>query len=136
MVLPLDGEHVYLIEQLRYPVGRRFLEFPGGAWELRTAVDPVELARGELQEETGLMARRMEFLGRLFYAYGITGQAFDVFRATELTQGTARPEKEEQDLVVKRVSVVEMEKMMRDGVIQDAASLAAWALHRMKPAGV
>ena len=134
MILPIDGDHVYLIEQFRYPVGKRYMEFPGGAWELRSDPDPLELAHGELREETGLIAGKMEHLGRLFYAYGITGQAYDVFRATELTQSTPTPEAEEQDLLVKRVTIQHFEEMVRSGVIRDAASIAAWALHRMKPA--
>lgn len=136
MILPLDGDHVYLIEQLRYPVGKRFLEFPGGAWELRTEPDPLELARGELREETGLVAGKMEYLGQLFYAYGITNQAFDVFRATDLAQGPRSPETEEQDLVVKRISISELEDLILHNIIQDAATIAAWSLHRMKSAAI
>ncbi|HEY0757960.1 MAG TPA: NUDIX hydrolase [Acidisarcina sp.] len=133
LIVPIDGDHVFLIEQFRYPVGRRFMEFPGGAWELLGAPDPVELARGELREETGLLAGRMEHLGQLFYAYGITGQTTDVFRATDLVQGPASREAEEQDLVVKRVSMHHLEQLIYRGVIQDAATIAAWALHGMKP---
>ena len=59
IVIPLDrtaeGDFVYLIEQFRYTVGGRFLEFPQGGWE-QAEVVPEELARGELQEETGLTA--------------------------------------------------------------------------------
>ena len=47
IIIPLEGTpedgHLYLIEQLRYPVGRRFLEFPGGAWEDNPEADPIEL---------------------------------------------------------------------------------------------
>lgn len=133
MILPVDGDHVYLTEQFRYPVKNRFMEFPGGAWETKTDPDPLELARGELQEETGLLAGKMEHLGCLFYAYGIADQPFDIFRATELSQGKPNREAEEQDLLVKRVSIRELEEMIATGVIRDAASIAAWALHRMKP---
>ena len=135
MILPVDGDHIYLIEQLRYPVGERFLEFPGGAWEDRDHPDPLDLARGELKEETGLLAGRMDYLGYLFFAYGITDQKFHIFRASELTQGEATPEATEQDLVVRRVAVVEFEQMIDNGVIKDAASIAAWSLHRRKPTG-
>jgi ADP-ribose pyrophosphatase len=133
MVIPIDGDDVYLIEQFRYPVKKRFLEFPGGAWEMKKDPDPLELARGELQEETGLLAGKMEHLGVLYYAYGITDQPYDIYRATELTQGSANRETEEQDLVVKRVTARELEQLIGDGVIQDAPTIAAWTLHRMKP---
>ena len=42
--------------------------------------------------------------------------------------GEATPEATEQDLVLHRVSVREFEELCRDGVIQDSATVAAWAL--------
>src|SRR3954468_13905398 len=54
VIVPHDGDHVWLIEQHRHPVGARFWEFPQGAWEDDPAAAPEELARGELAEETGL----------------------------------------------------------------------------------
>ena len=132
MIIPLDGSfedgHLYLIEQFRYPVGERYLEFPGGAWEDAPGADHAELARGELREETGLIPGRMDYVGMLYFAYGITSQGFHIYRATELKQGEATPEHTEQDLVVKRVTVREFEEMCRDGVIKDSASVAAWSL--------
>ena len=86
-VIAIDGEEAVLVEQFRHPVGARFWELPQGAWDGEDAPDAEELARGELAEETGLRAGSMEKLGRLFFAYGITGQPFDVWLATDLTQG-------------------------------------------------
>jgi 8-oxo-dGTP pyrophosphatase MutT (NUDIX family) len=132
MIIPLEGSvedgHLYLIEQFRYPVGERFLEFPGGAWEDNPHADPAELARGELREETGLIPGRMDYVGFLYFAYGMSSQGFHLYCATELTQGLATPEPTEQDLVVKRASVAEFEALCRDGVIKDSATIAAWAL--------
>jgi len=132
LIIPLEGSlddgHVYLIEQFRYPVGQRFLEFPGGAWEDNPTADPSDLARGELREETGLLAGRLVDVGFLYYAYGITSQGFHIYFATGLVQGEATPEHTEQDLEVKRVSTREFETMCRDGIIKDSASIAAWSL--------
>ncbi len=132
IIIPLEGTpedgHLYLIEQLRYPVGRRFLEFPGGAWEDRPDAEPVDVALGELREETGLVPGRMDHVGFLYFAYGMSNQGFHLYCATELVQGEATPEATEQDLVLHRVSVREFEELFRDGVIQDSASVASWAL--------
>jgi ADP-ribose pyrophosphatase len=132
IVIPLDGSpedgHLYLVEQLRYPIGKRFLEFPGGAWEDNPDADPVEIARGELVEETGLRPGRMDHVGFLYFAYGMSNQGFHLFCATELVQGEAEPEATEQDLVIHRVTVGEFEAMCRDGVILDSATLSSWWL--------
>jgi 8-oxo-dGTP pyrophosphatase MutT (NUDIX family) len=128
LIVPLDGEHVWLVEQYRHPVGRRFWEFPMGGWEDDPAASPVDLARGELAEETGLRASSMELMGRLHFAYGIMNQPVDVWRATGLEPGPQALEQSERGLAVARFSVAEVEEMVRENVIQDAASVAAWHL--------
>jgi 8-oxo-dGTP pyrophosphatase MutT (NUDIX family) len=128
VIVPLDGDAVWLISQHRHPVGARFWEFPQGAWEDDPAASPEDLARGELAEETGLRAARMEHLGRLFFAYGLTNQSFDVWRATGLEPGEQALEATEADLRVERFGVAELEALIDGGGVRDAASVAAWHL--------
>ncbi|HZY74168.1 MAG TPA: NUDIX hydrolase [Edaphobacter sp.] len=134
IIIPLEKvgkeEFVYLIEQFRYTVGGRYCEFPQGGWEM-AEVDAEEMARGELREETGLRAERMTHLSTWQIAYGVMSQKQHVFLAEGLTTGTAEPDVEEHDLVVRRVSVDELEQMVLDGVIVDSCSVAAWGLYRM-----
>jgi 8-oxo-dGTP pyrophosphatase MutT (NUDIX family) len=132
LIIPIDGDEVVLIEQFRYPVKRRYMEFCAGAWEDDPDADSTELARGELHEETGLLAGKMEYLGPLYYAYGITNQCFHIFRATELTQAERDPEDTEIDITVHRIRIAEFEAMILRGEILDAASIAAWYLHLNK----
>jgi 8-oxo-dGTP pyrophosphatase MutT (NUDIX family) len=126
LIVPLASEHVWLIEQFRHPVGRRFWEFPQGAWEDDPGADPVELARGELREETGLRAERVEHLGRLYFAYGISNQPVDVWLATGLEPGPQELEDTERGLRVGRFEVAALEAMIARGEVADAASVAAW----------
>lgn len=132
LVIPLErtaeGEYLWLVEQFRYTVGRRYSEFPQGGWE-RAEVDPEELARGELREETGLTAGRMTHLGDLQIAYGVMNQRHHIFLAEELTRGEAQPDAEETDLVVRRVAREEFEAMLLDGRIVDNCTVAAWGLY-------
>jgi 8-oxo-dGTP pyrophosphatase MutT (NUDIX family) len=129
LIVPLDGEHVWLIEQFRHPVGQRFWEFPQGAWEEAPDASAEALARGELAEETGLRARSVEHLGRLFFAYGISDQSVDVWLATGLEPGPQALEETEAGLRVGRFGVEELEAMIERGEVCDAASVAAW--HRV-----
>ena len=126
----LEGEFVWLIEQFRYPVGGRFLEFPQGGWE-RPDVDPEELARGELREETGFAAVDMTLLATLQVAYGVMNQKQHVFLAEGLISGEMDPDLEESDLESKRVSVEELEDMFLDGRIVDNCTIAAWGLYQL-----
>jgi ADP-ribose diphosphatase len=132
LIIPIENNELVLVEQYRLPVKARFLEFPQGSWEQKPSADPLELARGELLEETGLRAAKMEYLGHLFVACGMSNQGFHIFHATELTQGESSPEAEEQDIVVQRMPVAAFEQMILAGQIKDAASIAAWALLGLK----
>jgi hypothetical protein len=51
-----------------------------------------------------------------------------VFLATGITEGPHDREHEEQDMRSAWFTRAEIEQMMRDGVITDAQTLAAWAL--------
>ena len=73
VIVPIDRDHIWLVEQFRYTIGERALELPQGGWE-QDIVDPEELARGELREETGLTAGRMTELPWMWIAYGFTRQ--------------------------------------------------------------
>jgi len=128
VIVPLDGPYIWLIEQYRHPIGERFWELPQGAWEDDPGASPEDLARGELAEETGLRAGRIEHLGRLFFAYGLTNQSFDVWRATELEPGEQALETTEADLRVERFAARELEAMIAAGRVRDAATVAAWHL--------
>jgi 8-oxo-dGTP pyrophosphatase MutT (NUDIX family) len=127
VIVPVDDDGVWLVEQHRHLVGERLWEFPQGSFE-DGEVAAEELARMELAEETGLRAGRMENLGRLFYAYGISNQPFHVWRASELTEGAMAPEPTEAGIVARRFPHDEVERMVRENVIRDAASIAAWHL--------
>jgi len=128
VIVPVDGGHVWLIEQHRHPVGARFWELPQGAWEDDPGASAEDLARGELAEETGLRAARMEHLGQLFFAYGLSDQSFDVWRASGLEPGEQALEATEADLRVERFPVAELEAMIAGGAVRDAATVAAWHL--------
>ncbi len=130
IVLPIDGDHIWLVEQFRYTIQERALELPQGGWEMEVD-NPEELARGELKEETGLHAAEMTRLGCVWIAYGFTRQRQHVFLATRLTQMETDRDEEEHDLLVRRVPIAEFEQMMLDGVIRDGCTLAAWGLYLM-----
>jgi ADP-ribose pyrophosphatase len=130
VIIPIDGEDVYLVEQFRYTIQQRCMEFPQGGWETPD-IDPEELARGELREETGLVAGTMTKLGMIWVAYGFTRQRQFVYLATGLESGQTDPDPEEHDLVLKKVKIARLEQMLLDGTIQDSTTIAAWGLYRL-----
>ena len=134
IVLPIEhtshGDFVWLVRQFRYTVSAAYFEFPQGGWE-RSDVDPEELARGELREETGLTAQQVTPLAQLWIGYGVMRQLHYIFLAEDLTEGEVDRDPEEHDMTVHRVSVEEFEEMLLDGRVMDNCSAAAWGIYRV-----
>jgi ADP-ribose pyrophosphatase len=133
VIVPVEDDgRVHLVEQYRYPVKGRYWELPQGSWEEAPGAEPMEMARGELREETGLDAALVTYVGHLFEACGYSNQGFHIFLATGLRRGNADLEREEQDLVTREFTLSEVERMIRDGEIKDATTVAALGLLRLK----
>lgn len=133
VIVPVEPDGaVHLVEQFRYPVGARYWELPQGAWQGEDAPDPLVLARGELREATGLLAGRMTAIGDLFVSYGYATQRFHLFVATELTPGAPMLDAEEQGLVSRRFAWPDVRRMLADGTIKDAVTVAAFGLLALK----
>ncbi len=132
IVIPIEhtsaGDFLWLVRQFRYTVQGTFFELPQGGWE-DPNVDAEEMARGELREETGLIAARMTHLTDLWIAYGAMRQSHAVFLAEGLTQGPTERDPEEHDMTVHRVAVAEFEAMLLDGRIMDNCTAAAWGVY-------
>ncbi len=128
LVIARDGDRFRLVEQFRYPLGLRRWEFPQGTAPGRADTEPAELAARELREETGLRAQTMTVLGQLDVAPGMSSQRGWVFLATDITEGDHEREHEEQDMHSDWFTRDQLQRMIRDGEITDAQSIAAWAL--------
>lgn len=120
-----------MVEQFRYPVGARHWEFPQGSWEASPDADPEALARGELEEETGLRAMSIRPLGHLFEAYGFSNQGFHVFLAEDFERLEPARDTTEQDMATGTFALEDIAKMVASRQIKDAPSLAALTLLRL-----
>ncbi|WP_428427606.1 NUDIX domain-containing protein [Pararhizobium sp.] len=133
LIVPIDATGtVYLVEQFRYPVGKRCWELPQGSWEEQAGVDPLELAHGELREETGLAADEMTYVGQLFEAYGYSTQSCHIFLARGLRPLSTNLDPEEQGLISRGFAIETVIELIVRGEIKDAATVAAFGLLRLK----
>jgi ADP-ribose pyrophosphatase len=133
VIVPIEADgRMHLVQQFRYPVGGRYWELPQGSWETAPGADPLDVARGELREETGLNAAQMLYMGHLFQGYGYATQGCHIFLAAGLVRGDAEREHEEQDLVTHLFEAADVERMVRDGEIKDATTVATLGLLRLK----
>lgn len=132
IVAPIHDGAVHLVQQYRYPIRARQWEFPQGSKEGPPALDYLSVAAAELEEEAGLRAGTIVEAGRLFPLYGTVTQSYRAFLATDLTPGPPHRELEEQDLVSRPFPLSVFEQMIIGGEIQDAGTVATYALLKMK----
>ena len=128
VIAAVEDGHVWLVEQFRHTVGRRFWELPQGALDGSSDEDGEAIARTELAEETGVRAGTLRRLGRMYFAYGLSDQPFESWLATDLTVGEPSLEPSELGLVARPVPQERLAGMVADGEIVDAASVATLSL--------
>lgn len=133
LVIPFDGERFHLVEQFRYPVGRRLWEFPQGSVAEPAELTPEQVAAIELVEEAGLEAERWVRLGFLHAGYGRSSGGFHVFLAEGLTAVPPRREVEEQDMRTGTFTLDQIWALVDEGRMTDSHSLAALALLERRP---
>jgi 8-oxo-dGTP pyrophosphatase MutT (NUDIX family) len=121
-VLALEDWMLYLVGQYRYPLERYSWEIPeGGCPE---GEDPLQTARRELAEETGLRATRWTKMGEAHLSNSVSDELAVWFLAEGLEQGELSPEGTEK-LQVRRVSLKDALRMVNSGEITDALSVLA-----------
>jgi ADP-ribose pyrophosphatase len=122
-VLPIDAEgNTYLVGQYRYTLNQYSWEIPEGGGPHDEP--PLDAAKRELVEETGLVAAHWEELGRAHLSNSVSDEIAIMYLATELTMTEARPEGTEK-LEVKKVPFAEALNMVARGEITDAMAVIA-----------
>lgn len=122
-VVPIDAEgNIYLVGQYRYTLNEYSWEIPEGGCPIGT--DPLDSAKRELKEETGLEARRWTPIARIHTSNSATDEEGFIFLAQDLLQGEQEPE-DTEDLQVRKVPLTEAVRMVMASEITDAISMTA-----------
>lgn len=122
-ILVLDEEdNTWLVGQYRYPLNQYSWEIPEGGGPLET--DPLESAKRELLEETGITANSWTEIQRMHLSNSVSNELSIIYLATNLTYGEPCPEETEQ-LTLRKLPFDEAFEMVMSGEITDSLSVAA-----------
>jgi len=132
-VIALDDDgSIYLVEQFRYGSQSRMIELPMGGVDAKFGPEPIDSARGELLEETGMLAAEMIAVGRMETNASYMRQTLHIFLATGLEKREQALEPGELGLTVHRLPISEVEQLIRDGRLTNEHTMAAFCLARLK----
>ena len=114
---------IVFVRQYREAVGREMLEIPAGTCE--AGEDPLETARRELVEETGLRAGKMEKLFEFFPAPGFSSEKLTVYLASVDGERGKQALEDDEDIALVVLSKQEARQRLSSGAIKDGKTLAA-----------
>ena len=121
-VIPLDDDmNTWLVGQYRYTLNEWSWEIPEGGGAMDQS--PLEGAKRELQEETGITASRWTQIMRLHTSNSVTDEEGFIFLAEGLTLGKNALEESEADLKVIKLPLREAVQMAIESKITDSMSV-------------
>jgi ADP-ribose pyrophosphatase len=124
-IVAVDREGmVTLVRQTREPARKRLVELPAGT--LEEGETPLESARRELGEETGLTGGQWRELSAFFTTPGFCRERMHLFVAEDLEQGEPSPD-EDENVEFVRWPVDELEEHLSE--LEDAKTIAGLLLY-------
>ncbi len=123
-IVALDKElNTWLVGQYRYTLNQWHWEIPEGGGPI--ADDPLESAKRELMEETGLIASSWSQIIHLHTSNSVTDEEGHIYLAEDLREGSNALEETEADLQVWKLPFKDALQMVLDGKITDSMSVMA-----------
>lgn len=121
-MLPIEGDSCILLRQFRFAIGEYLCEAPAGT--LDPGETPLETAKRELIEETGLSGERFIPRGFIYTTPGFTTEKIHLFEVRGLAPSREYVKDEDEEIDVVRIPSSEVLAMARDGRIRDAKTIA------------
>ncbi len=122
-VIPVtEDEQVYMVRQYRYPYAQMMLEIPAG--KLERGEDPAPAAARELEEETGMRAERLTYMGDYFGSPAILEERIGMYLAEGLVP-TAQHLDADEFLTVEKIPLATLVDAVLAGEIPDGKTQVA-----------
>jgi 8-oxo-dGTP pyrophosphatase MutT (NUDIX family) len=122
-IIALDEKNnTWLVGQYRYPINQYTWEIPEGGGKI--GVDPLDSAKRELKEETGITAKKWIKIQEMHLSNSATDEFCILYLAQNLKLGKSKPGPDEKLKVVK-LPFEEVYKMVLNGKITDSLTVTA-----------
>ncbi|MCF6136159.1 NUDIX hydrolase [Pseudalkalibacillus berkeleyi] len=129
-VVAIRGEDMMIVEQYRHQLEQHTYELPGGGLEVDE--EPIEGAKRELKEETGIQAKEMVYLGTFHpQPYFINRYSHLFFTRDTLNFGEQSLDEDEQ-ITVHQMPIDDVLNRIKEGRFQDGELGYAILLCKLK----
>ena len=121
-ILAFEGKKVILVKQYRFPCGY-VLEIPAGIVE--KGESPKNCALREFKEETGYIAKKINYLMKIYPSLGYNLQFIDCYVATEIKKMHKQKLDKEEFLSVVKIDFQKLLRMIKSGKIVEVRTICA-----------
>ena len=127
VMMAIDKKRILLVRQYRLPARQFLWELPAG--KVDAGETPLQAARRELIEETGMRAKTWKKLVSFYPSPGFLAEKMSLFVATDLTEGESKPMEDER-IETRWFRAREIDRMIRAGKVVDGKTIIGFLMWR------
>ena len=116
-----ENNNIIMVRQFRATEGKIMMEIPAG--KLDAGEEPRNCAMRELREETGYIAKKVDFLFASMVSPGFATEHIHIFMATGLELGDTEPD-EDEFVETLKVPISDVIEMIMKGEIEDSKTVS------------
>ena len=120
VILPItENNEVVFVKEEREVIGRISMGLPAGM--IDKGEEPIEAARRELKEETGIDAKNIEFLINYYPSCGYTNEQIYIYLARDFSYGKQHFDESEEILSIEKIKIEDCLKMINENKFYHAS---------------
>ena len=120
-----DDDKIVLVKQFRKALEKSIIEIPAGKIE-KNEINPLEVAKRELEEETGYKAAELKEVTQFIASPGFCNEELTIFEATGLAQvDNPLPQDDDEFLELMELTLEEAKEKIKTREICDAKTIYA-----------
>ena len=125
-----NDDNIYFVKQVREIIGEETLELPAGLIDENE--EPTQTALRELEEEVGVKANKIEFLGEYYSSSGFTDEKVYAYYASDLSTGKQNLDVDEDINSIEKISMEKCFEMLKNNEFKHASMIVALSLFFLK----
>jgi ADP-ribose pyrophosphatase len=130
-IIPVtENNEVVFVRQYREVINKIELELPAG--RIDPGEEPIESAKRELEEETGIVAGTLEPIMSVYPSCGYTNEKIHIFFAKDFSKGEVHLDETEVILDVEKIPIEKCVELAKENYFDEAITNLAILMYYFK----